>query len=151
MEASAATAGRRISVEVNGTVYEREVDPARWVPYADTGETLHALARAGVKLGIVSDSGWDYRLVLSRQGWLELFGSIVLSCDHGAQKPEPVLFTTACAQLGVEPSVTLMVGDNALTDGGAVRAGLRVLLLPVVEPGSRRGLDTVVRMVDGAR
>ncbi len=29
MEASAATAGRRISVEVNGTVYEREVDPRK--------------------------------------------------------------------------------------------------------------------------
>jgi len=29
VEASAATAGRRISVEVNGTVYEREVDPRK--------------------------------------------------------------------------------------------------------------------------
>jgi putative hydrolase of the HAD superfamily len=132
-------------------LYEREIDPARWVPYTDTGDTLRALAGAGVPLGIVSDTGWDYREVLARHGWLDLFGSIVYSCEHGAQKPEPALFRTACADLGVDPSDTLMVGDNALTDGGAVTAGLRVLLLPVVAPGTRRGLDTVVGLVDGAR
>lgn len=132
-------------------LYEREVDPARWVPYRDTGDTLRALVAAGIRLGVVSDTGWDYRLVLERHGWLDLFGSIVFSCEHGAQKPAPALFLAACAQLGVDPSGTLMVGDNALTDGGAVAAGLRVLLLPAVEPGAPRGLDAVIRLVDGTR
>jgi len=130
-------------------LYEREIDPARWVPYTDTGATLHTLARSGLRLGVVSDTGWDYRRVLARHGWLDLFDSIVFSCDHGAQKPEPALFRTACDELGVHPAETVMVGDNALTDGGAVLAGLSVLLLPVVEPGTRRGLDAVVRLAVG--
>ena len=129
-------------------LYEREVDPDRWVPYTDSESTLVALHDAGVPLGIVSDTGWDYRPVLDRFGWLHLFDSIVLSFEHGAAKPTPSLFTTACAQLGVEPAGALMVGDNALTDGGAIAAGLSVLLLPAAPPGGRRGLDAVIRLVD---
>jgi putative hydrolase of the HAD superfamily len=132
-------------------LYEREIDPSRWIPYTDSDATLRALAEAGIRLGVVSDTGWDYRLVLARHGWLDLFGSVVLSCEHGAQKPAPALFRTACSQLHVEPSETLMVGDNALTDGGAVHAGLRVLLLPPVEPGTCRGLGAVAALVGGFR
>lgn len=130
-------------------LYEREVDPARWVPYTDTEPTLRALHGAGVPMGIVSDTGWDYRLVLERFGWLELFDAVVLSYEHGAAKPAAALFTTACAQLGRDADRVLMVGDNPLTDGGAIAAGLQVLLLPAVAPGSRRGFDTVLRLVDG--
>jgi HAD superfamily hydrolase (TIGR01549 family) len=102
-------------------------------------------------MGIVSDTGWDYRPVLTRHGWLDLFGSVVLSYEHGAAKPTPHLFLTACAELGVEPSETLMVGDNALTDGGAINAGLRVLLLPSATPGGARGLDLVPPLLGVAR
>ena len=132
-------------------LYEREIDPERWVAYTDSETTLKSLHAAGVPMGIVSDTGWDYRLVLARYGWLDLFGSVVFSYEHGAAKPTPQLFLTACRELGVDPSETLMVGDNALTDGGAVAAGLRVLLLPAVRPGTHRGLDAVVGMVDGLR
>jgi HAD superfamily hydrolase (TIGR01509 family) len=128
-------------------LYEREIDPDRWIAYTDTEAILEALHAAGVPLGIVSDTGWDYRFVLQRHGWLDLFGSVVLSYEHGAAKPAPALFVTACAQLGVDPSETLMVGDNALTDGGAIAVGLRVLLLPPAAPGGARGLDLVPALV----
>jgi HAD superfamily hydrolase (TIGR01493 family) len=129
-------------------LYEREIDPQRWVPFADTAPTLHALHDAGVPMGIVSDTGWDYRPVLQRFGWLEMFDAIVFSYEHGAAKPAPELFETACAQLRIDPGRVLMVGDNALTDGGAIAAGLQVLLLPAVPPGEHRGLEIVLRMVD---
>jgi len=132
-------------------LYEREADPERWVAYTDTESTLKALHAAGVPMGIVSDTGWDYRSVLARYGWLDLFGSVVLSYEHDAAKPTPHLFLTACAELDADPSETLMVGDNALTDGGAINAGLRVLLLPIATPGGTRGLDLVLRLLDVAR
>ena len=56
-------------------------------------------------------------------------------------------FLAACAALGVAPEHALMVGDNPLSDGGAVDAGLPTLLLPVVEPRQRRGLGAVLRLV----
>jgi len=132
-------------------LYEREADPERWIAYTDTEPTLKTLHVAGVPMGIVSDTGWDYRPVLARHGLLDLFGSVVLSYEHGAAKPTPHLFLTACAELGVEPSETLMVGDNALTDGGAINAGLRVLLLPAATPGGARGLDLVLPLLGVAR
>jgi HAD superfamily hydrolase (TIGR01549 family) len=132
-------------------LYEREIDPDRWVPFTDSEPTLHALHDAGVPVGVVSDTGWDYRPVFERLGWLHLFDAIVFSYEHGAAKPTPALFTTACAQLGVEPGQVLMVGDNALTDGGAIATGLSVLLLPPAWPGGERGLHLVVRMVDATR
>jgi putative hydrolase of the HAD superfamily len=136
---------------VGRALYEREIDPERWVPFTDSASTLLALHAAKVPLGIVSDTGWDCRPVLERLGWLDLFDSIVFSYEHGAAKPTPELFTTACAQLGVEPAHVLMVGDNALTDGGAIAAGLHALLLPMVPPGGRRGLDLVLRLVGAPR
>jgi FMN phosphatase YigB (HAD superfamily) len=51
--------------------------------------------------------------------------------------------------MGVSPAETLMVGDNHLPDGGAVVAGLTVLLLPPVPGGAERGLRHVLSLVDG--
>jgi hypothetical protein len=42
-----------------------------------------------------------------------------------------------------------MVGDNHVPDGGAVAAGLTVLLLPPVPAGADRGLHHVLGLVDG--
>ncbi len=132
-------------------LYEREIDPQRWVPFTDSAPTLFALHAAGIRLGVVSDTGWDCRPVLERLGWLKLFDSIVFSYEHGVAKPAPVLFTTACQELGLAPGNVLMVGDNALTDGGAIAVGLRALLLPAAPPGGQRGLGVVLRMVATSR
>jgi HAD superfamily hydrolase (TIGR01549 family) len=110
---------------------------------------LDELAERRVRLGIVSDTGWDYSEVLARHGIRSRFDAIVMSFEHGLIKPAGALFRSACAQLDVAPSNTLMVGDNAWPDGGAVTAGLMVLLLPAVPPGGERGLRAVVSLVAG--
>jgi hypothetical protein len=40
-----------------------------------------------------------------------------------------------------------MVGDTSIPDGGGLRLGMPVLLLPLVAPRGPRGLDAVVRLV----
>jgi putative hydrolase of the HAD superfamily len=131
-------------------VYERERDPATWCLYPDVVPVLDALAGRGIRLGIVSDTGWDYSEVLVRHGIRCRFGAVVMSFEHGLIKPAEALFLAACAQLGVAPQQTLMVGDNAWPDGGAVGAGLTVLLLPAVPPGAERGLGAAVALVDAS-
>ena len=45
-------------------------------------------------------------------------------------KPDPQIFAIACASLGLSADEVLMVGDDPRSDGGAVMAGVRTLLLP---------------------
>ncbi|HEV8650669.1 MAG TPA: HAD-IA family hydrolase [Actinomycetes bacterium] len=131
-----------------GALYEREIGPDHWSPFPDAAPTLEALAEREVPVGVVSDVGFDLRPFFERCGLLDLVGSFVLSYEHGAAKPARVLFETACAELGVAPEATVMVGDNPLTDGGAVGAGLACLLLPPVHPGRPRGLERVLGLLD---
>jgi putative hydrolase of the HAD superfamily len=132
-------------------LYEREIDPARWSPFADTLEVLTRLGRAGLRIGVVSDTGWDVRSVFAAHGCDRLIGTFVLSFERGAAKPTPRLFADACAELGVAPERTLMVGDNPVTDGGATAAGLVTLILPAARPAERRGLDLVLRLAGRRR
>jgi HAD superfamily hydrolase (TIGR01509 family) len=82
----------------------------------------------GHRLGLLSDLWAPPRLArefLEREGLAGLFGSIVLSCEHGAVKPGPRLFLTALEELGARPEDALFVGDNYPRDiEGAAACGL---------------------------
>jgi len=111
-------------------VYESESSPAGWRPYPDARTVLERLRAAGVAIGVVSDTGWDIRRVFERFDLDNLIDEFHLSCDHGVCKPDPSIFRSACASLGVAPSETVMVGDNWVTDGGAAAIGITTLILP---------------------
>jgi FMN phosphatase YigB (HAD superfamily) len=136
-----------VATGLGKVLYEREISADAWLPFPDTRPVLEALSSADVPMVVVSDTGWDIRPVLERQGLLSYFAGLVLSYEHGAAKPAPQLFTTGCDLLGVPAEDALMVGDNALTDGGAIESGVRVYLLPPVRAPGPRGLDAVLRLV----
>jgi HAD superfamily hydrolase (TIGR01493 family) len=118
-----------------------------WVPYPDTAPVLEALAARGVPVGVVSDIGWDIRVHAREAGVEHLVGSWTLSCELGAEKPDPTVFEAACASLGADPRATLMVGDNPARDGGAVGLGCRAFLLPAEHRSGERGLSAVLDLV----
>ena len=122
-------------------------DPASWYPYTDTEPVLRALAERGIPVGIVSDIPFDLRKNFASAGLGELVGAYALSYELGCEKPDPRMFLTACAALGADPRRTLMVGDNAARDGGAVACNLRVLLLPSEPRDGERGLDAVLKLL----
>ena len=132
---------------LGAVLYEREISADAWHPFPDTLPVVEALSAAGIPMVVVSDTGWDIRPVLDRHGLLRHFAGLVLSYEHGVAKPAPQLFTAACTLLGVDAEYALMVGDNALTDGGAIESGLRVFLLPPARDTGPRGLDAVLRLV----
>ncbi|MEV7773366.1 HAD-IA family hydrolase [Kitasatospora sp. NPDC086791] len=104
-------------------LYESHRAPASWRPYPDTAPVLRELRRRGVPVAVVSNIGWDLRPVFRAHGLDELVDSYVLSYEVGAQKPDPVIFETACAGLGLAPADVLMVGDDRTCDGGATALG----------------------------
>ncbi|MEV5437555.1 HAD-IA family hydrolase [Streptomyces sp. NPDC052682] len=129
-------------------LYDRHMSPAAWAPYPDAAEVLGALRERGVRVGVVSNIGWDLRPVFRAHGLDPYVDTYVLSYEHGVQKPDPRLFATACEELGVDPRATLMVGDDRHADGGAAALGCGVHFvdhLPVTDrpDGLRPVLDRV--------
>ena len=126
---------------------EYKTSPETMVPYADTPAALRRLREAGVAIGIVSNTGWNIRAGYERAGLADLIDVFVLSHEHDAAKPDPVLIELACARLGVPPRQTLMVGNDAPADGGAAAGiGCACLILPPAPVGSVRGLDHVLAL-----
>jgi HAD superfamily hydrolase (TIGR01509 family) len=138
----AAHAG--LSAPQAARLYERGMLPAAWRPYPDTVEVLTRLRSAGVPTALVSNIGWDPRPVLRTYGVEELLDVLVLSDERGVQKPDPKIFALACAELGVDPAETLMVGDTPDTDGAAIELGCQFALVP---RSPDRPPDTLLRAV----
>ncbi|WP_405917799.1 HAD family hydrolase [Streptomyces sp. NBC_00728] len=121
---------------LHDALYDRHMRPAAWRPYPDAAEVLGALRGRGLAVGVVSNIGWDLRPVFREHGLDPYVGTYVLSYEHGIQKPDPRLFARACADLGVAPQDTLMVGDDRAADGGAAALGCAVFFvdhLPVAD------------------
>jgi putative hydrolase of the HAD superfamily len=128
-------------------MYARMTDPAGWRPFPDAAPTLRALQAGGIKVGVLSNTGWDLRPTFRRHRLVSYVDAFTLSCDEGFEKPDPTLFERGCAALGSRPQHTLMVGDDPRTDGGAVAAGLAAYLLGTPIRHGPRGLAAVRRLV----
>ena len=133
---------------IAGALYRFETSAAGWEPYLDARGVLDELTRRGVRMAVISDTGWDLRPVFEHHDLARYFSTFVMSYQHGATKPSPILFEAACHGCGVEPSEALMVGDNYRNDGGAIDAGIRTLLLPLVPSDTPRGLAAVLGVLD---
>lgn len=142
----------RVAPGLAPVLYDRVMAQDRWVPYADTEPTLRALRERGVRIGVVSNVPRDLGPIFEAKGLRALVDAFTHSYEVGAEKPDPRIFRAACEKLGVAPEETLMVGDHALADGGAIGAGLRFLhLAGEVAPGGIRGLERVIDQVDASR
>ncbi|MDX6593224.1 MAG: hypothetical protein QOJ13_2420 [Gaiellales bacterium] len=140
-------------------LYERLIAPDAWRPYVDAEPVLRALKADRRKVGVVSNIGWDIRESFRLHGLDAFVDSYTLSFEHGVEKPDPELFAIACRSLGVDPAAAVMVGDNPVADGGAVRTGLAAYVLPGAASNGRaatwgadsgsetRGLARVLQLV----
>ena len=136
---------------VASALYDRVMDPRAWIPYPDTGPTLRALRRRGIRIGIVSNVPQDLRPIFAAHGLADLVDAFTHSFEVGAEKPDPAIFLRACEALGTLPAETLMVGDHPIADAGAINAGLQFYLLPPDGSADHpRGLDRVTSIVDGS-
>jgi HAD superfamily hydrolase (TIGR01509 family) len=127
--------------------YELDSSPEGWEPYPDAVPVLTELRRRDIRIGIVSDCGWDIRDVFKVHGLDELVDSYDLSFEHGVCKPAAQMFASACTQLSVEPNRALMVGDTPSADCGAAALGIVTLILPARDRASAPALSHVLDLV----
>ena len=134
-----------INEELSECLYDTMADG--WIAYEDTLPTLRAIQEKKLRMGIISNVGFDIRPVLERENMSEFFESVVLSCEMDEVKPSRAIFVKALDELGVDSSRCLMVGDDVHADGGAALLGIRTLILPKTI-GPMHGLGLVAKLLD---
>lgn len=114
-----------------GVIGYHETKSLELRPFADVPGVLRRLARTPLILGVVS-AGLEIKQCekLIRLGLVPCFrgDAIFISEQIGIGKPNPKLWTTACAALHVAPAETMYVGDNPVQD---------------IDPCNRLGMVTV--------
>ncbi|HLZ71633.1 MAG TPA: HAD family hydrolase [Dehalococcoidia bacterium] len=97
---------------------------------------LPALARRGIRLGVVSNGGVRIqRAKLAALGIERYFSAVVISEAVGIEKPDPAIFRHALDQLGCAAGEAWFVGDHPVNDVlGASAAGLWGIWLPALHP-----------------
>jgi HAD superfamily hydrolase (TIGR01509 family) len=98
----------------------------------DARAAMEAAHGLGLKLGVVTNTGWrdddDVRRDWSDLGFGDLFDAYVSSKSVGVGKPHPRIFQVALERLGEDPEAAAMVGDQLGRDvAGGKAAGLRTI------------------------
>ncbi len=119
--------GKRLLEEI-----ENEVDF-----YAGAAETLHALKKRGLMLGIITDTAAPVYVKLAwfeRGGFGDVWDAIVSSKELGIRKPDAEIYQTALAQLGIGAGAAVFVGHKAAELEGARAVGMKTIAFNYVPP-----------------
>ncbi|MFA5906831.1 MAG: HAD family hydrolase [Desulfobacula sp.] len=98
-----------------GEIYDKYDKDAlsRWTPYPDTLTLLESLAKAGYRMGVVSNCGAHAAgSVLSRFNLSGYFEIILSRSDVAYIKPSPEGLILALEKLGTSPDRALFIGDS---------------------------------------
>jgi FMN hydrolase / 5-amino-6-(5-phospho-D-ribitylamino)uracil phosphatase len=91
-------------------------------------EALRRLARAGVRLGILSNASFGPAVIrddLEKLGLAEHLELVTVSAEYAVRKPNPLVFEAVAGRLGATPQRTWFVGNRLDTDvAGAKAAGM---------------------------
>jgi FMN phosphatase YigB (HAD superfamily) len=95
-------------------------------------DTIHAIDRAGVTIGVVSSAVYHPFLewALDAFGVLPAIRAIITSASVGFYKSRPEIYELAAAAIDADPVRVVHVGDSLRFDvGGASRAGMGTVWL----------------------
>jgi FMN phosphatase YigB (HAD superfamily) len=81
-------------------LYALTVSAESWEAVPDTLPTLKGLRDRGLRVGIVSDTGFDLRPAMDLLGLSPFVDTVVMSFEYGVCKPAVTVFHTACDQHG---------------------------------------------------
>lgn len=111
-------------------LYDYYESPSSWYVAQGALEAFDRLRKAGIKVALASN--WDSRLpkLLDALGVTPHVDAIVVSAIQGYEKPSREFFAAVSRDVGVAPSATLHVGDDAVNDvAGASAASFAAAVL----------------------
>ncbi|MHC4328469.1 MAG: HAD family hydrolase [Planctomycetota bacterium] len=113
---------------------ELSVRPDLAAGAAEVLQDLHGQYRMGVISDAIFSPGRTLRKLLAHYEILQFFDAFVFSDEVGCAKPNPIMFETAAAALGVELGEMVHIGDREQKDvEGPHAAGARSILCTVVK------------------
>ena len=111
-------------------------------------DALLEFHRAGLPMGVVSNSAFSRGVIsheLAKHGLADVLAVVVVSAEYAVRKPNPLLFETAAALLGVPAPDVWFVGDRLDTDiAGARAAGMTAVWYAPSTQAGRTEADLVV-------
>jgi len=103
----------------------------RQPPLPGVAEILSDARAAGLKIALASSSSCDWVTGhLNRLGLIQFFDCIVASDDVQRTKPDPELFLSALACLGLQPGQAIVFEDSPNGILAAKRAGIYTVAAP---------------------
>jgi putative hydrolase of the HAD superfamily len=111
-------------------LHETFSEPSNYGAYHDALETLEALRRSGLRMGLISNFEVWLEDLLRDLGLLDFFEVQIISGRESYEKPHPRIYEMALERAAVSPERALHVGDSPVSDyEGARAAGMRAVLL----------------------
>lgn len=126
-------------------------NPNAWRPAESAAEVLAALAKRGLRIGVVTNWHSAIHRILDAHGLAKHCHCIVTSADAGRKKPHPTIFRTATERLGSAPARCVHVGDSHDEDVlGALACGMRAIHLrgPRHQDQTECGVDAIYSLAD---
>ncbi len=114
-----------VAVEMRHEFTKNHIRPKR-----DAIRTLSLIKESGFGLGLITDCSSELPLIWQETEFAPYFDATLFSCMEGTKKPDPSIYTKACALLHVSPEECLYIGDggsNELT--GAKKVGMKPVLI----------------------
>ena len=116
-------------------MYHAKYDGGRLPLKSGVFEILNFLKQSGKKIALASSSRRQTVVNQLRDaGILDFFGAVIAGDMVEKSKPEPDIFLTACAALGVRPERAYAIEDSYNGIRSASRGGLRPIMVPDLLP-----------------
>ncbi|NLD88040.1 MAG: HAD family hydrolase [Clostridiales bacterium] len=105
--------------------------PINSTPVDDMTDSVMYLKNKGYKLGIITNGPigmQNAKMDTLGEDFRAMFDIIIVSADFGVHKPDPSIFSFACAELGFETNECVYVGDHPRNDvEGARGSGMHTI------------------------
>ena len=131
--------------------YTMDIVNARCKPTFIHEYALARLKDRGLKLAVASNSVRNSVTAMMNRSSLETYLDLMLSNeDVSRAKPDPEIYTTAMARLGVAPSETLVVEDNEHGIRAAQASGAHLLVVRDVFEVNLDNIERRIKEIEGA-